>query len=328
MEDYQISGLRSSGNQPSDKQPSPALPGGAEPLVNNHISHHTRNRKNPVKALHVWPRALKLERDFKPDGKTLTRGDRAAISSFTMGSKRRLKFTASNAFPMLISQFGMTYHQLTPDGREVKKHVDRFLTLLRRHFPGCGYLWIMEFQFRGVPHYHLFLTLPHDTPGLHKFMAYEWHRIAEPESDDHLWWHQREKNFIPWDMGAGSYLCKYLDKEHQKQIPEGYTGSGRFWGNSRGLVPEAICVQTADIDNAYSWETVDQETGEVETFKASEYVTRQLCKHHEKSLRRSPWKSSARKRLTSYTLPNGYAVYRQLENYLSRQPRPLSEVPF
>jgi hypothetical protein len=159
-------------------------------------------------------------------------------------------------------------------------------------------------------------------------MADKWHQIAEPDSPSHLKFHLHEKNFIPWDMGAGSYLCKYLDKEHQKQIPEGYTGSGRFWGNSRGLVPEPMRIEMSDVDKAYSWETVDQETGEVETFKASEYVTRHLCKHHEKSIRKSPWKSSARKRLTSYTLPHGYAVYRQLENYLARQPRPLEELPF
>lgn len=170
------------------------------------------------------------------------------------------------------------------DGRTVKKHWNSFLNWLRREYRGCHYLWIIEFQARGVPHFHLFLTLPHDTPGLHKNMAHKWHEIAEPESPSHLRFHLHHSNFIPWDMGTAGYLCKYLDKEHQKSVPEGFTGVGRFWGNSRGLVPDAILVEMDDIDAAFSYETIDVDTGEVQEFRASEYVTRQLCRHHEKSL--------------------------------------------
>jgi len=150
-------------------------------------------------------------------------------------------------------------------------------------------------------------------------MASKWHKIAEPESPEHLRFHSHKKNFIAWDMGSGSYLCKYLDKEHQKAVPEGFTGVGRFWGNSRGLVPEPITIETESLDHAYSWEMVDQDTGEHSEFKASDYVTRQLCKHHEKLLRHSPWRSSARKRPTSYMLPSGSLIYQQLENYLEKQ---------
>jgi len=339
LENYHKSGHRSSGNQAS-AQPSEtkgpevrsersagSTPAPGPLLVNNHISEHKRTGSNPVKRLLAWPRALKLERDYSPDGATVTRGDRGQISSFSMASKRRLKFTAGNAFPQLISQFAMTYHQSTPDGLTVKKHLHTFLISLKRHFPGVRHLWILEFQARQIPHLHLFLTLPHSTPHLHKFMAHKWHEIAEPDSPSHLKFHAHPSNFIPWDMGTAGYLCKYLDKEHQKQVPAGFTGVGRFWGNSRGLVPEAIPVDMLDIDNAFSYEAVDADTGEIQEFRASEYVTRQLCKHHEKSLRRSPWKSSARTRPTSYTLPNGMTIYKQLENYLSKQRKPQS-TPF
>jgi hypothetical protein len=298
-----------------------------ETLVNTFITQQQKGVKNPVKALQLWPRAVKLERDFVRESSPSTPAVRGEISSFSMASKRRLKFTAGNAFPLLISQFAMTYHKANPDGKTVKKHLNAFLTDLRRHFPGVGHLWILEFQARQIPHLHLFLTLPHDTPGLHKFMASKWHQIAEPDSPEHLRFHTHKRNFIPWDMGTAGYLCKYLDKEHQKQVPQGFTGVGRFWGSSRGLVPEPIRIDTQDIDNAFSYSVVDQDTGELQEFQASEYVTRQLCKHHEKSLRRSPWKSSARKRRTSYTLPNAFTVYAQLENYLLKQRKPES-LPF
>jgi hypothetical protein len=245
-----------------------------------------------------------------------------------MASKRRLKFTAGNAFPELVSQFAMTYHQASPDGQTVKSQLHTFLISLKRHFPAVRHLWILEFQARQIPHLHLFLTLPHSTPGLHKFMAHKWHEIAEPDSPEHLKFHMHKKNFIPWDMGTAGYLCKYLDKEHQKQVPVGFTGVGRFWGNSRGLVPDPVQVEMDDIDKAFSYDSVDSISGEVQEFRASEYVTRQLCKHHEKSLRKSRWKSSARTRPTSYTLPNGMIVYRQIENWMSKQPLPLDDIPF
>lgn len=275
----------------------------------------------------MWPRALKLERDFQRHQNIPPGGERSEISSFSLASKRRLKFTASNAFPALISQMALTYHRATPDGHTVKNHLNIFLTSLRRKFPGVRYLWILEFQTRKTPHFHLFLTLPHDTPGLHDYMARSWHEIAESDSREHLRFHRHPSNFIAWDMGSGAYLCKYLDKEHQKAVPEGFTGVGRFWGNSRGLVPAPVIVSAADLDEAYSYEVVDHETGEVQEFRASEYVTRHLCRHHEKSLRRSPWKSSARKRPTSYTLPNGAAVFKQLEKWLWKQAPP-EQLPF
>jgi hypothetical protein len=326
---YRENNKSSGDQQPVEESTSPALPGGRSPLlVNKCISEQKRKGSNPVKRLLAWPRALKLEREYNRKSDQPVGSERSEISSFSIASKRRLKFTAGNAFPELISQFAMTYHQATPDGLTVKKQLHAFLISLKRHFPEVRHLWILEFQTRQIPHLHLFLTLPHNTPGLHKFMAHKWHEISEPDSPEHLKFHMHRTNFIPWDMGTAGYLCKYLDKEHQKQVPAGFVGVGRFWGNSRGLVPDPLQVEMGDIDNAFSYESVDADTGEVQDFRASEYVTRQLCKHHEKSLRRSPWKSSARTRPTSYTLPNGMIIYRQLENYLARQPRPLDDLPF
>lgn len=61
-------------------------------------------------------------------------------------------------------------------------------------------------------------------------------------------------------MGSATYLCKYLDKEAQKAVPEGFVNFGRFWGNSRTLVPAPITVTIEDVDLAAP---VDPLTGEV-----------------------------------------------------------------
>lgn len=311
MEHYKKSGPASTGVQHSDeKAPStPCVGGGSALLVNTPISHRKADRKNPVESLLVYHRAVKLVRPYKGDPDRPTPPTRTEINSFSSKSRSRLKFTAGNS-PQLVSQFGMTYHKATPDGREVKRHLNLFLNSVKRHYPWFQYLWILEFQSRGIPHFHLFcnLDIQDDTRAN---LASIWHRIAEPESTQHLRFHRNRKNFIEWDMGTGAYLCKYLSKESQKCVPDGFTGVGRFWGNSRGLVPEPEIIETCDLQS---------HNGDVPT-KA---LIRSLCRHHEKSLRRwkSPWKSSARKRSTSYTLPNGASVFWRLYGSLPEPEEP------
>lgn len=271
----------------------------AAPLVNTSISQKQRVHRNPVKSLLVYHRAVKIIREnVATNDRTLPPPVRGEIQSFSPASRRRLKFTASNAFPALISQFGMTYHKADPDGRTIKGHMNLFLTNLRQKFPGVRYLWILEFQRRGTAHFHLFTSLEH-SPETGRTLADIWHRIAEPDSPEHLRFHRHPSNFIAWDMGSGSYLCKYLDKEAQKAIPQGFTGVGRFWGNSRGIVPEPTTFDTDSMAAAL---------GHKETL----HIIRTVCRHHEKSFRRSRWKSSARTRKSSYTLPNGSTVVKRL----------------
>lgn len=258
-------------------------------LVNRLISQRGVNR-NPVVLVEIYQRGVKLTRIFK--GEVLAQGLRAEISSFTAGSKRRLRWAASNANPSLVAQFGMTYHHANPDGYTAKRHLNAFLMALRRRFK-CGYLWILEFQSRGVLHFHLWLTIPADTEGLHEFLATTWNRIAEPGDKEHLRVHEHPRNLIPWDMGSGSYLCKYLDKAAQKAVPCGFVGVGRFWGASRDLVGAPDVIEAADIVSPCAF-------------------VRTVCKHHEKAIRRSKWKAHARRSACSYRLPNGAKVARRL----------------
>lgn len=259
-------------------------------LVDRCISERGASR-NPVSQVEIYLRGVRIKREYV--GEAPPRGKRSEISSFTPGSKRRLKWAAANASPRLISTFGMTYHVQNPGGRECKRHLHAFLSAIRREYPGTGYLWILEFQKRKVAHFHVWLTAAHDTPGLHRDLAQAWHRIAEPESEYHLWWHNRPENFIPWEMKSGGYLCKYLDKVHQKIIPQGFTGIGRFWGASRGLVPPPVIIDTEDIPEPVIF-------------------VRTICKHHEAALRkmdgRRKFHHQARRSPCSYRLPNAADV--------------------
>jgi hypothetical protein len=253
--------------------------------------------------------------------------ERTEIQGFSDKSRRRLRFLAGNTSSPLISQFCLTYHRTTPDGRTVKKHLNAWLTRLRRRFPGVHYLWVLEFQTRGVPHFHVWLSLPHYMRGLQLELAESWHRIAEPDSPEHLAFHLHHKNLIAWDMRSPGYLCKYLDKQSQKAVPLGFVGCGRFWGNSRGLLAIPDGISAADLDHL-TIETVDEETGEIRETHAATTLLRTIGKLHERKLRGSPWRSRARTGLTSYTLQTAGPAFRHLLGWLRRDFERRENLPF
>jgi hypothetical protein len=133
-------------------------------------------------------------------------------------------------------------------------------------------------------------------------------------SPDAAWFHgpQRGKTWIPWEIGSGQYLCKYLDKEAQKSIPAGYVNFGRFWGNSRDLIPAPISVP---IDALTAYDEIDRETGEIRS--AESYIIRNLGKLADRQTRGySRFRQRAHR--CSYTMLDGAAAFWQIERYLAR----------
>ena len=230
------------------------------PLVSTSISHRpskSRGRLPRPTGIELLPFDALVKRDFGPQPQPphlqgLTRGN---IEIFSGHSASRLVQTASNAMPQLVSQFCLTYHEASPDGPTCKKHLDAWLKALKRASPGVGYLWILEFQTRGVPHFHVWLTEPYSEK-LWKCLGAAWNRIAEPGSEKHLWWHTEarvdpatgklQRSYMAWEMKGAGYLRKYMSKKAQKAVPEGFK-PGRFWGSTRDLVPDAIKFAPEDL---------------------------------------------------------------------------------
>lgn len=279
-------------------------------LVSTCISQHGQRPR-----LELYPASLRVKRPGSgqagqdPPDRTGTE-----LNSFSEQSRRKLRFRAINAFPSLVSQMALTYHETWPtDGRASKAHLNAWLTFLRRVCPDAGYLWIMEFQTREAPHYHVFLTIPPNIETWEK-LSRAWVRITGGTPDAE-WWHGpgRGKNWIFWEMRSGSYLAKYLDKESQKAVPDGYRNFGRFWGNSRGLEAKPIEIPLDDIDDSAP---VDEETGEV--YGGSKTVLRWLGRLAEKQTRGFS-RFRTRAALGSYTMLEGSAAYQQIEKYFDRQ---------
>lgn len=279
--------------------------------------------------IEVLPRDVKVIRDYGPQPepehlKDCTRGE---IEIFSPASASRLTRLARNASPALVSQFCLTYHEANPDGKTAKKHLNSWLMALRRAVPGVGYLWILEFQSRGVPHFHVWLTCEYSET-LWKRLGKAWNRIAEPDSPQHLWWHTEERtdprtgkvqrSFLNWDMKGAGYLRKYMSKEAQKCVPSGFGWCGRFWGATRGLVPDPIVFTADDLPGEITDITrTISKWSEARRKRGADFARKRAARKGQKYVRLK-LRPTARSVSTSAWVNNSASMFLQLVDRLQR----------
>lgn len=147
----------------------------------------------------------------------------------------------------------------------MKVDLNKFLIYLKRSLGRFEYVWFLEFQRRGAPHFHILLTLQGPGRCERELVAEIWSKIAEPldlaytgisspygrknavmgisTRDNVFKQHRRQRTWeaLRSEEGAARYALKYALKAHQKSVPAGYRDVGRFWGASRG-------VRVSDVD--------------------------------------------------------------------------------
>lgn len=196
------------------------LPSG---LVINRISAHRPRREI---TLEVGPRDIRIRRSYHLAGRSARSGGgiRSEVTAFTNASKRRLLFTARN-FSGLEIMLTLTYPANFPtDGRLVKNHWRRFRQWLVRNGAATG-LWVLEFQARGAPHFHVFVREPLNREAV----ADAWYRIVDSADPKHRAAGTRIERFRR-PTALGGYVMKYAAKAFQKHVPGGFEKVGRFWG--------------------------------------------------------------------------------------------------
>jgi hypothetical protein len=204
----------------------------------------------PVVAAAVYRNDVLVIREgvAQPGHDFVQRGD---IMEISRDSLRRLAFVANNADCNFRSMMTLTYPSEFPmNGKEVKRHLDVFLKRLRRHCPGVLYLWFLEFQLRGAPHFHVLLNIglpenPRDRQLEYKWLSRTWYKIVGSQDEYHRLAGTRLEGLRSAD-GGRHYAVKYAGKTYQKIIPEGFRDVGRFWGHSRALTvtPHIIKIST------------------------------------------------------------------------------------
>lgn len=175
-----------------------------------------------------------LKYDWRPESNKVTKLSKSSLS--------RLAFLVRTTSVRFVSLLTLTYSAVANDGQIVKSQLNTFLTKLRYHFKGVSYVWFLEFQKRGAPHFHLLLTIEASDDN-RKLIAKLWADIISNGSEDKrkiMAVHSHVKTFeqVREENGAKRYALKYALKPEQKTVPKRYKNVGRFWGNSRDVKPQ------------------------------------------------------------------------------------------
>lgn len=218
---------------------------------------------NPVVGVYVFPGGVVVvKRESRIQGRfDYDRGRKERpIMKFTPKSMARLVATVNATNVYFSSMLTLTYPRLYPkDGRQIKEAMNNFLQMLRDLEWG-NYLWFLEFQVRGAPHFHVLLETKTISPQMRIRVAETWvghYSKADWFSDqasfeavrtDRCHWELMSKTLAKayyfvlrpetWEVlrdrdGARKYTTKYAAKEYQKEVPKDFKGVGRFWGCSR-----------------------------------------------------------------------------------------------
>lgn len=176
---------------------------------------------------------------------------RSTIKSFSKRSRFRLFETMAKVKSCLVNKpffVSLTYHY-GHQSRELsdKTCLHNFLVSLRDFDNDVQYIWRIDLQKRGAPHYHL-IIFPSINEKLHDRKRYIihvskiWHHIADPTSKKHAEFGCDIQNISNY-RHACSYINKYLAK-----VPEGMDGldKGKHWGCSRNLPTKPF--KTIELD--------------------------------------------------------------------------------
>jgi len=184
-------------------------------------------------------RLIKLgcPRKWQEQQREVTR--RGATGAFTRRSRSHMLDTVAHLRRDVVGLFvTLTYPAEWPgDWKVWKSHLNHFAVWLRRKFRFASFVWKLEPQDRGAPHFHLMIFgVPH-LP--HAVLATAWWNIVGSGCLDHL---AAGTSIEAMRSGKGVmwYCAKYIGKE----VEGAFVGVGRFWGVvGRGMLPVGQVIE-------------------------------------------------------------------------------------
>jgi hypothetical protein len=183
-------------------------------------------------SLEIYRNDAKIRYTTMGDVSGHAHGKKENITMLSKASLGRLVFLVQNTDIEFTGMTTLTYPSIFPEnGKECKKHLNRFLSWYRV----CGigeYVWFMEFQKRGAPHFHILHE--DDMSKIAKSVSKAWYEAVGSNDPKHLKAGTRTEK-IRQSGGARNYAAKYGAKKEQKSVPPQFSDVGRFWGASRGV---------------------------------------------------------------------------------------------
>ena len=182
-------------------------------------------------------------------------GKRGVIKDFSKQARLRLMkklMSLSQAPKHFIT---LTYPAVYPaDASEWKRHLHNFFRALHEKYPEHWFVWKLEPQERGAPHFHLMgdLGVRMDAASIYRLLRVIWWEVVGATGDN------GRKHFLRGvqvenleDSGhkkTSNYISKYIGKpQNAEDMPE-WSRPGRFWGiSNRKNMP------------AFQWEQISLE---------------------------------------------------------------------
>jgi len=231
-----------------------------------------------------WARGIKIK-VRSPKGENRKPAKRGRVSEFSRSAARRLGWAYSQG--PWVGMLTLTYPNSRPvEYTEFKRHRDLLLKKMQRS--GIKYLWVLEWQRRGVPHLHVWVSqnlsdrnCPTETvrqklsdrirptetlrqnlsdgncPEWRMYMLHWLNIIGERDNQAAHNVAMHDLSWTSWEVRVGNnYAAKYATKREQKGLPVGIEHYGRWWGVSRNTI--APHYQT-EVDE----EITNVKTGEI-----------------------------------------------------------------
>lgn len=190
---------------------------------------------------------------------------REQVTMFSKKSQKRLSWVYSQGD--WKSMITLTYHKDFPSNyKESKKHLNAFLQMLR--IDKLKYLWVVEFQGRGFPHYHIWLNVELNQIDKERYIKTWLNETIEYNQDEASNFHLNgERVYIKWEVDLSlNYAAKYAQKQNQKWLPIGVKTFGRWWGSSRRIIIPLLDI-TIMLDNPENNEYKDELNKKMKDFR-------------------------------------------------------------
>ncbi len=177
-------------------------------------------------------------------------GKRGVVRGFSKHSRHRMIELLCKLDQLQDAWFWtLTYPNEFPTEYIVfKRDLDTFLKRLKRRWPKCGWLWRLEPQARGAPHYHLIVwNIPNGKRRVRQWLTLAWAKIAH-QHDKYAGEYATRAERITSFRHAMHYASKYSAKVSDE---DGNLKWGRWWGKGGNVRIRQIIVRFEKLEFCY-----------------------------------------------------------------------------
>jgi hypothetical protein len=159
---------------------------------------------------------------------------RGEICGFSAKARQRMLWTANKTdFTGYQGIYfaTLTYHHNWTE-RDYRRDRENYLKRLRRLYPEAQFIWRLEPQRRGAPHFHILVILPCADTTVCEALEAHWHELVDKGNVHHKKHGAKVASLESGYTGVKIYLSKYSAKVDASGAAVQL--KGRQWGKSRG----------------------------------------------------------------------------------------------